>query len=798
MKVSERWLREWVNPNMESLVLCNTITMAGLEVNHRELVSPAFHGVVVGEVVQCVKHPRTDKLYATKINIGIDRFLHIICGASNCREGIKVAVATVGATLPNNMSIQASLIQGELSEGMLCSFSELGIKINQEGIIELPRDAIIGIHLYEYLQLDDNIIEMSVSSNRADCLSIMGIARDISVITSTPLCPIEIPLIKVSVFDTLLIHIDAPEVCPRYLGRVVKGVNIHTPTPLWMKEKLRRCGIYSYNILQDIVHYVLLELGQPIDVFDLRCIEGTVTIRYSQEGEVFSLIDNSTVTFDNKTLVIADDKKILSIAGVCGSKGSSITVNTQNIFLGAGFFQPLSIAGCSHRYHLYTDASHRFERGVDPEFLYQAIERTTGLLLAICGGYAGALIDCTNRDNLPLPHVILLSRKNIDRLIGCILSEDIIIDILQRLGCKIINQLLQGQWEVVIPTWRFDLSIEVDLIEEIMRVYGYHKIPNTLAPVSVVMNQNSEKKFSLQRAKELLVDKGYQEAITYSFVNPKVQTLLHPASESLKLLRPISAEMSVMRLSLWSGLLGAVIYNQNRQQSHIRFFESGLCFIPDITAPLGVRQELLLAGAMSGNRYHEHWDQTQCDVDFYDLKGDLESLLDLMNQLQNVDFIGISHPALHPGQCAGLYIKKEYIGCIGVIHPDIEGQLGYKSRIIVFELLWEKVADCMLSYAVPVSRFPVNYRDISMIIAESIPAGAVISECKNIGEKYNVVGVNIVDVYRGEKITEGFKSVTISIAIQAANRTLEEKEIATTIDKCISSLKNKFNILLRE
>ncbi|VFP82887.1 phenylalanine--tRNA ligase subunit beta [Candidatus Erwinia haradaeae] len=796
MKFSEHWLREWVNPNMESLALCNTIAMAGLEVNHIELVSPPFHGVITGEVVQCVKHPLTDRLYLTTVNIGMDRSLSIICGASNCRQGMKVAVATVGTTLPNHDVIAVTLIQGERSEGILCSFSELGIKIDQKGIIELPSDTTIGIDLYQHLKLNDNIIEISVSPNRADCLSIMGIARDISAVTGIPLYAKAISPFRVNISDQVCIHIDVPQECPRYLGRAVRGVNMHIPTPLWMQERLRRSGIFAVNSVLDIVHYVLLELGQPMDVFDLKYIAGDVTIRHSQEGEVLSLIDKQVI-LEKNTLVIADKKKILALAGICSAHESSITAQTQNIFLGAAFFHPLDIAGCSHRYGLHTDVSHRFARGVDPELLYQAMERTTGLLLLICGGSPGALIDCTDKYRLPSPNIIFLSRSYLHRCMGCLIPDDIVIDILQRLGCNVSTRLSKKQWEVVTPSWRFDLSIEVDLVEEIMRIYGYHNIPNVLVPTSLFITQSSEKKFSLKRAKELLIDKGYQEVITYSFVNPTIQTLLHPGTESLKLIRPISLEMSVMRLSLWSGLLGAVIYNQNRQQSRIRFFESGLCFIPDKKAPLGVRQELMLAGVISGDRYNVHWDQVQREVDFYDLKGDIESLFDLMNQLVNVDFIRIANPALHPGQCAGLYINKDYVGCLGVIHPAIECKLGYKSRVILFELLWEKVSAFTLSCVTPIARFPVNHRDISVVVDESIPAGEIIKACKDIGEKHNIIDVNVVDVYRGGKIIEGFKSLTISVTVQGTSQTLEEKEITTIIDRCILVLKNRFNASLR-
>ncbi|VFP79577.1 phenylalanine--tRNA ligase subunit beta [Candidatus Erwinia haradaeae] len=796
MKFSECWLREWISPNIKSLDLYKSIDMAGLEVNNIESVSLPFYKVVVGEITQCVRHPYSNKFYLTKINIGMDRFLSIICSASNCRKGIKVAVATIGAILPNNNTIQVSLIKGELSEGVLCSFFELGIGIHKDRIIELPQEATLGADLYQYLKLDDNIIEISITANRADCFSIMGIARDISAVMDKPLYKIDIPSVRTNLSDKVLINIKAPKACPRYLWRVVKGVNVHSPLPIVMKEKLRRSGICSVNPILDIINYVLLELGQPIDVFDLQCIEGFVTIRQSHTGDVLFLLDNSEIILDSDTLVIADDKKILTMAGICGGKESSVSLKTKDLFLGAGFFNPCAIIGRSYRYNLHTSSSHRFERGVDPELLYPAMERATGLLLSICGGSAGAICDLTDNTAL-LSNNIFLSRKNLDRLIGYKIPDDIVNNILQRLGCKIISNIPQDQWEIAVPSWRFDLSIEVDLVEEIMRIYGYNNIPNIPTLASLVITKNSEKNFSIKRAKELLIDKGYQEVLTYSFVNPNIQVLLYPEKESLKILRPISAEMSVMRLSLWSGLLETVLYNQNRQQSRIRLFESGLCFIPDIKAPLGVRQELMLAGVISGNRYNKHWDQSHCEVDFYDLKGDLESLFEMMNQLDKIDFIAITHSALHPGQSAGLYLNKEYIGCIGVIHPMIEYKIGYRSRVIVFELLWDKISNCVLSYSSPISCFPVNCRDISMIVSETVSAREILKECRNLKEIHDIVDVTISDVYRGEKIIKGFKSLTITVTMQNITRTLEEKEISGIIANCVYVLKKKFNISLR-
>lgn len=795
MKFSELWLREWVNPAIDSEALSGQITMAGLEVDGVEPVAGRFTGVVVGEVMECGQHPNADKLRVTKVNVGGDRLLDIVCGAPNCRQGLKVAVATVGAMLPGDFKIKAAKLRGEPSEGMLCSFSELGISDDHNGIIELPADAPIGTDLRDYLKLDDNTIEISVTPNRADCLGIIGVARDVAVLNQTPLVEPDIAPVMATVNDTLPITVEAADACPRYLGRVVKGINVSAPTPLWMKEKLRRCGIRSIDAVVDVTNYVLLELGQPMHAFDLNRIDGGIVVRMAKEGETLVLLDGNEAKLSADTLVIADHNKALAMAGIFGGEHSGVNDQTQDVLLECAFFSPLSITGRARRHGLHTDASHRYERGVDPALQFKAMERATRLLIDICGGNAGPVIDVTHDAALPKPATITLRRSKLDRLIGHHIADAQVSDILRRLGCEVTEG--QGQWQAVAPSWRFDIAIEEDLVEEVARIYGYNNIPDEPVQAGLIMGQHREADLSLKRVKTLLIDKGYQEVITYSFVDPKVQQLVHPGEEALILPSPISSEMSAMRLSLWTGLLATVVYNQNRQQNRVRIFESGLRFVPDTSANLGIRQDLMLAGVICGNRHDEHWNLAKESVDFYDLKGDLESVLDLTGQLNNIQFKAEANPALHPGQSAAIYLKGERVGFIGVVHPELERKLDLNGRTIVFELEWNKVADRVVPQAQEISRFPANRRDIAVVVAENVPAADVLAECKKVGVN-QVVGVNLFDVYRGKGVAEGYKSLAISLILQDNSRTLEEEDIATTVARCVEALKERFQASLRD
>lgn len=795
MKFSEAWLREWVNPAVGSEKLAEQITMAGLEVDGIEAVAGEFTGVVVGRVVACQQHPNADKLRVTKVDVGAEQLLDIVCGAPNCREGLMVACATVGAVLPGDFKIKAAKLRGEPSEGMLCSFSELGISDDHSGIIELAQDAPLGADVRQYLQLDDKTIEISVTPNRADCLGIIGVARDVAVISNLPLAELDCPAVAATIKDTLPIRVEAEEACPRYLGRIVKGLDIKAATPLWMKEKLRRCGVRSIDAIVDVTNYVLLELGQPMHAFDLSRIKGGIVVRMAKPDEALTLLDGNEVKLQSDVLVIADEQQPLAMGGIFGGEHSGVNEQTQDVLLECAYFNPLSIAGRARRFGLHTDASHRYERGVDPALQYKAMERATALLISICGGEVGPIIDCTNQSKLPKRATITLRRNKLDRLIGHHVPDEQVTTILNRLGCQVTMQV--DSWTAIAPSWRFDMEIEEDLVEEVARVYGYDNIPNVPLRADLVMTKHCESALDLKRVKTMLIDRGYQEAITYSFVDPKVQALLHPQQEVLILPSPISVEMSAMRLSLLTGLLTSVVYNQNRQQSRVRLFESGLRFVPDANADLGIRQELMLAGVISGNRYEEHWNLPRETVDFYDLKGDLEAALDLTGKLGEIEFKAESHPGLHPGQSAAIYLNNQNIGYIGVVHPELERKLDLNGRTVVFELLWDKVSTRRVPQAGEVSRFPANRRDIAVVVAENVAANDILNECKKIGVN-QVVGVNLFDVYQGKGVADGYKSLAISLLLQDSTRTLEDEEIATAVAKCVEALKQRFQASLRD
>ncbi|OCG11034.1 phenylalanine--tRNA ligase subunit beta [Gilliamella apicola] len=795
MKFSESWLREWINPEISSEMLADQLTMAGLEVDDVEKVAGDFTGVVIGKVVECKQHPNADKLRVTKVDIGKDELLDIVCGAPNCRQGLMVACATVGAVLPGDFKIKSAKLRGEPSEGMLCSYSELGITDDHNGIIELPDNAPLGKDIREYLNLNDVMIDISVTPNRADCFGIVGVARDISAVNNIPMKEFKIANVPATISDTLSIQIDVPKAAPRYLGRVIKNININAATPLWMKEKLRRGGIRSVDAVVDITNYVLLELGHPMHAFDLDQIEKGIIVRYAHQDEEMTLLNGNEVKLNDNTLVIADHKKVLAIAGIMGGEKSSVTQSTTDIFLEAAFFAPLAITGKAREYGLHTEASHRYERGVDPALQFVAMERATQLLVDICGGVVGPVIEVTNQNELPSQATIKLRRNKIDRIIGYTIETQKITDILVRLGCEVEYQ--DDTWIIKSPSWRFDLQIEEDLVEEVARIYGYNNIPNANMKIESVMQPKPESIISLRRIKDLLVDRGYQEAVTYSFVDPKVQHILHPNEPAITLPNPISSEMSVMRLSLWSGLLDAVLYNQNRQQSRLRLFETGLRFIPDEKCEFGVRQEFMLSGIITGNLYEDHWQLPKKSVDFYDLKGDLEAIFSLLGCDEQVQFNRSELSALHPGQSAVINLNDEVIGYFGVLHPEIEKKLSLNSKTLVFEINLAKINFKKVPVAQDLSKYPSNKRDIAIIVSNTIPAAEIISVCKQAGGE-QLIKVNLFDVYQGDNINEDQKSLAISLILQDKSRTLEEEDITNIVSKCVTALQNRFKALLRE
>ncbi len=795
MKFSESWLREWVNPALDSTALSEQLSMAGLEVDGMDKVAGDFHGVVVGEVVECGKHPEADKLQVTKVNIGGAELLDIVCGARNCRLGLKVAVATVGAVLPGNFEIKQAKLRGQPSHGMLCSFSELGMADDSDGIIELPVDAPIGQDLRQYLALDDLSIEVDLTPNRADCLGIKGLAREVAVLNKLSVCEPEISAVPATISDSKAIQLLAPAACPRYLGRVIRNVNLSAASPLWLTEKLRRCDVRSIDPVVDVTNYVLLELGHPMHAFDLAKLDGDIQVRFAHSGEKLTLLDGNEVTLQDNTLLIADQQKALAMAGIFGGLHSGVTAETTDIFLESAFFAPQLIAGKARQYGLHTDASHRYERGVDPELQRTALERATALLLQIVGGEAGPVVEAVAPEHLPQKAPILLTAAKLDRILGHQIAKTEVSDILSRLGLK-VTETADG-WQVLVPGYRFDISIAEDLIEEVARVYGYNNIPNVAPVAALKMRSFKEAALSVDTMRQLLVDRGYQEAITYSFVDPKVQQSLFPGMDALVLPNPISADMSAMRLNLWPGLLQAVQYNQSRQQNRLRLFEYGLKFIPDATAEGGVRQVPVIGGVIVGSLANEHWSIAERPVDFFDIKGDVEALLGLLSANDQVRFSAAEHSALHPGQTAQVWVNNQAAGYVGALHPEAERKLGIKGKAYLFELELAALGERYIVQAQELSKYPANRRDLAIVVKSDVHFADIVASIKKVGVN-QLVDLKLFDVYTGQGVADGFKSLAIALTLQDKARTLEDKDIQQVVNQVVSVLKDDFDATLRD
>ena len=800
MKFSEKWLREWVNPSVSTDELSDQLSMAGLEVDGIETVAGEFTGVVVGEVVECGQHPDADKLQVTKVNVGGDELLDIVCGAPNCRQGIKVAVAIVGAVLPGNFKIKKAKLRGQPSFGMLCSFSELGISDEHDGILELPVDAPIGQDIREYLQLDDVTIEVDLTPNRADCLGIKGLAREVGVLNQSVVKELQVASVTESISDIRNIQLLAPEACPRYLGRVIKNINLDVLTPLWMVEKLRRSGVRSIDPVVDITNFVLLELGHPMHAFDNNKLEGDIVVRFAKQDEKLTLLDGNEVTLQDNTLVIADTKKALAMAGIFGGLDSGMTSDSKDIFLESAFFAPDAIMGKARQYGLHTDASHRYERGVDPQLQQLAMQRATQLLLDIVGGEAGPVIEAVDTVFVPKNRLVTLRHSRLSKVLGIEIAADTVTDIFKRLGFDVsFEDSVPSEniiWRINVPPYRFDISIEEDLIEEVARVYGYNQIPDIAPVASLKMSQHQEQKIQLNQLKNTLVESDYQEAITYSFVDPKVQSLLFPKMEGLQLPHPISSEMSTMRVSLWTGLLQSVSYNQKRQQARVRLFESGLRFIPDRNEKTGVIQQLVISGVACGLVANENWDNSTRPIDFFDVKADVEKLLNCAGVV-DYRFENTSHSALHPGQCANIFVGDTLLGNIGAIHPQFEKALGLNGRCFAFEIEINALGLKKLPQAADISKFPANRRDIAIVVDDDKVVGDIL-DCIEKSGANQLVGLNLFDVYRGKGIAKGKKSLAISLILQDKTKTLEENDIQATVDGILAKLSQKFEASLRD
>jgi phenylalanyl-tRNA synthetase beta chain len=792
MKISENWLRSWVNPNISTDELVATLTMAGLEVDGTEVMGAELAGILVGKIVKAEQHPEADKLQICTVDVGADENLQIICGAPNAREGIKVVVATIGCVLPGDFKIKKAKLRGVASFGMLCSGKELELSDDHDGIIELSENAIIGQEFIDHLGLKDTAIDIDLTPNRGDCLGVKGIATEVGVLTQTKVNAVEVQTIPATIDDCIEVKLNATKANSRFSARVITGININAETPDWMKARLSGSDIRSIDPVVDVTNYVMLELGHPMHAFDRNNISGAIEVRYAKENEKLVLLDDSSIELRTDTVVVADQEKALSMAGIMGGKYSGINLETTDIVLEAAHWDPIQIAGKARSYGLHTDASHRFERGVDYNLCAQTIERATELLLDIVGGQAGPIVDKIDQDNFPQARQVKLRRARIERLLGICMSDEQVIDILTRLGMPLTDE--EDGWLVKIPSCRFDISIEADLIEELVRIYGYNNVPSRKPVGELSMIRRQENRLLKSQLGHLLADRGYQEAITYSFVDKQSQQLIDPEVEALTLVNPISADLAVMRSSLWPGLLKAVEYNQKRQHDHIRFFETGLKFIPTED---GLIQTPVIAGAISGRRISETWEANNSKLDFFDLKGDLEAIFKLTAADQQFCFAAAQRDGLHPGQTAEITRNGKTCGFMGKIHPETQRAFDIDEPVYLFELELKRITQRKIPKFSPLSKFPSIRRDLAILVKENVTSSQIVDLIRQTAKNWlnNVV---IFDIYRGKGIQAGFKSVAIGIELQRTDRTFKDAEITKTIDRVISALTDKLGAVLRD
>ncbi|MFQ3217098.1 phenylalanine--tRNA ligase subunit beta [Paraperlucidibaca sp.] len=780
MQFSEQRLRRLASPAVNTADLAHQLTMAGLEVDAIESMAPAFIGVVVGRVVSTEPHPDADKLRVAMVDIAQPELLQIVCGAANVRADIRVPVATIGAVLPGDFRIKAAKLRGVASSGMLCAEQELGLAEQSDGLWELPLDAPIGADIREYLALDDQLITLGLTPNRGDCLSLRGLAREAAAVFD-----LDIQLSLPSAMTATTEHqrdivVEDTSACPRYVGRVIRGLR-QASSPAWLVDGLRRYGVRSVSPLVDITQWVMLELGQPMHAFDEQKLNGSVRVRRANAAEALTLLDGQVLSLRESSLVIADDHGAIALAGVMGGQGSAVSDTTVDVFLEAAHFDPLTLAGEARRYGLHTDASHRFERGVDAELPRHAIELATALIIEVLGGEAGPVLEMTNAKHLPQRLAINLRRQRITRVLGFSIDDARVIALLKRLGMQI--EASNDGWLVTPPSHRFDISIEVDLIEELARLTGYNNIPVTPALAAIKLAPRTESAQSLRRLKRALVDMGYQEAITFSFTEASVQQAFTPNLTPLTLANPLSQELASMRTSLLPGLLMAVRHNQSRQQSRIRLFEAGMRFLPKAD---GLVQEPMLAGVLVGSALPMLWSNTKTNVDFYDLKGNIEHLLSVA-RVATLRFVSAQRDGFHPGQCAEIYEGDTCLGVLGAIHPSTLAAFDVDGPVFAFELSQQLLALGSLPGFTPLSRFPQMQRDLALLVPLAVNADAVISSIRQHAGA-DLQRVDLFDVYRGAGLPEGYYSLAITVIWQHAERTLLDAEVQSSVDNVLTAL----------
>ena len=787
MNISTRWLREWIDPKVSDIELSEKLTMAGLEVERVAPVAPPFKGLVVGLVVSCVKHPNADKLSLCEVDIGVDSNLQIICGAPNVRKDLKVAVATVGSVLPNNLKIKKAKLRGVESTGMICSEAEIGLSDCHDTIMELDSSAILGENLRTCLDLDDHIIELDLTPNRGDCFSVLGIAREVCANYDLSLF-LKNYEAKQQGNKSFKAKVSNTKACPKYLTRVIEGIDNNAVTPKWMAQRLQRASQQLHSPVVDITNYVLLELGQPMHAFDLKKINGNIDVRMAKSGEKLELLNEQTVSLNKNTLVIADQKSAIAIAGVMGGMKTGTQSDSTEVLLESAFFDSIAISGVARSYGLHTESSIRFERGVDFNITQQAMERATELVLDICGGKASDINECIDSSTLPKLETILITREKISSVLGFDLDPSWIESKFKLLGFNITKKN-NNSWAIIPPSFRFDIRIPADLIEELARLYGYDKAPVQRLSVKANISQTSQSNVSPYDISQALVNRGYQEVITYSFISNEYHDLIDPDAKKIELKNPISDDMSIMRSSLWPGLLQTVEMNQRRGHHNARFFEAGLCF-----GGISVdEQKQKIAGIVCGERFESQWGSPQREVDFFDAKSDVESLLSLSGN--SYLFEAEEHPALQIGQSAKISKNGQFIGWVGTLSPRLQKKLSLP-KLFLFELNQSDIGQRKVSSYKSFSSFQASQRDIALVVANDINADQLIHSIQSLNQEH-LIEVNLFDVYEGEHIDKGKKSVALNLTYQSIKETLTDEQLNQQVEDIITHLESKFSAKLR-
>jgi len=795
MLVSEVWLREWVSPKLTTDELANRLTMAGLEVGGIIPAGDLSDRLVVGRIEEIATHPDADRLQVCKVDVGRAKNLTIVCGAENARQGLYTITALVGAELAGGRRISKTVVRGVTSSGMLCSASELGLEESSAGIMDLAGKPALGMLASTFFQLDDSILDIELTPNRGDCLSIRGVAREVAALTNSRLKkPVKAVEMAVQTRGKLPIKLTASDVCPHYVGRIIRGLDVSAETPLWIKERLRRTGLRSLGPCVDVTNYVMIELGQPMHAFDLEKINGHIEVRYANGREKLNLLDGSTIQPEKTDLLIADKNGPLALAGVMGGAASAVSDQTKDIFLESAFFSPEIVAITTRDRGIHTDSSHRFERGVDFELQLEAIERASFLLTEIAGGLCGPVIEKTIAVKMPKKEPITLRNMRLNSVLGTKITTRQMVSRLQGLAMQVKGK--SDAVKVTAPTYRFDINIEADLIEEVARVTGFEKIPETAPVAHLQITAEEERILPIRRLQSCLIDRDYQEVITYSFIDRAMHEQFSPDSRAVELENPIALDMSVMRASLWPGLIKTMQLNVNRQMSDLKLFESGRTFISDGFTLL---QHRYIAGLLTGSADNRSWVDSQREVDFFDLKGDVQALIALTGRDNDFNFLPVTHTVLQPGQAALIKEGKKVVGVLGRLHPAIESSLGLDQAVYLYEIRLDSLLDSRIPAFHEFSRFPAVQRDIALVIAAKIPSSDVIRSIKHHAGDL-LVKLELFDQYQGEHIDFGKKSLAFTLTLQRlqrSSRTLRDSETENLMKGVIQGVQADLDAQLR-